>query len=85
MSDAFLYLYEVTYKFKDKFEYEYFIEAQTEYSKLRSFCEEFENRMRRWIKYSDYTDFEKIDILEFEQVLSCIRDTYFEMKKEHDE
>jgi glucose-6-phosphate 1-dehydrogenase len=43
--------YEVTYKFKDKFEYEYFLEAQTEYSKLRSFCDEFERQLRSWRKY----------------------------------
>ncbi len=49
MSEQFQY--EVTYKFKDKFEYEYFIEAQTEYSKLRSFCEEFEMQLRSWRKY----------------------------------
>jgi len=79
--------YEVTYKFKDKFEYEYFIEAQTEYSKLRSFCEEFERQLRSWRKYEQTP--ELLKPLELTVELSNliaheIERWYYATKEEHE-
>ena len=47
-------LYEATYKFKEESDYSAFIEAQTNYMKLRRFLEEWEIVLRTCHKYDSF-------------------------------
>lgn len=43
--------YKITMEFEDESDYQYFLDMQKEYPKLRRFCEELENQLRSWRKY----------------------------------
>lgn len=41
----------VIIEIRDRSDYQYFLEMQKEYPKLRRFCEEFESQLRNWRKH----------------------------------
>jgi hypothetical protein len=76
--------YEITYKFKEQFDYDYFIEAQTEYPKLRRFMEEFESELRSWRKHGSIPKFlEPLELKEeFSNLLSHEVERWYYATKE---
>lgn len=75
--------YELTYKFKEQSDYDAFIEAQTEYPKLRRFIDEFEIRLINWRKHGACPDFARGQFLPGNEYIfpQELEQWYFEIKK----